>query len=296
VAAVEALNSASVQTLDANDQAKFFKIRESFDKLLKLTNTHCQKYAPIYVYVADCVTENLPVQKVLDYLAMNDFNNIIKSAEAIQDQSFELCVTLNSFIQLLKTKYSHAVFFNWQFLINTVTATAGVGMIVAGCIVPGAQPLIFTGAGVLIAAVTREAIHIKKYLSDKELDARLLELLNKLDETRNSVRSINVAASSLSEKLTLVMVALGVKGDNPKHLEYLKKMCTSYEDLDNALRIAIDQPVRKFEFAKKFANMSLAAGVGASIAVATAQVITNTDNTADALEVVAHSASTCIIL
>lgn len=134
--ACQSLDSAPVQMLEEEDVTTFFKIRAAYDELLKATHKHCRNYAPTYTFVADCLAAAAPqdveqtVASINDYLAKSDFGNVIQSAKAISEQSLEVCTQVNSFIALLKAKYSADVYFTWSFLVNVLIMTAGVGIVV----------------------------------------------------------------------------------------------------------------------------------------------------------------------
>jgi hypothetical protein len=300
VGAVSALDSAPVQKLDDKDKSSFFELREQFDKLILDTHAHCVNYAAVYVYVAHCMCDGVPEEGLLKYLANHNFSSIVESAKHISVSSCALCLRVKTFIQILKTKYSRAVFYSWDFFLNMFIAVAGVACVAAGCSVPGAQPFIVSGALLIVASFTREASRWRMLRSGRAVDSSINDLMVKLEHLRDSVSSIRTTATTYSEKLDLVKMALGMKDSgnevgNGINLKFIGQMCVAFEELQKAVQRAVGAKEITYGFNEKFAQAGIDISTAVVVTVATAQVVTNSETALDAVETVAH-VSSCSIM
>jgi hypothetical protein len=295
VQSVQAFESAPVKSLNPDDLQEFTKIRNDFEDCLKETHSYCVNYEAFYVYMRDGI-EVLTIEELQENLARNDFDSIVDVSRRITISCYDLCLKINTFIRKLEVTYSRATLFTWSFITSIVGCVAGIAIITAACIIPGAQLFAISGAFIALASGTKIATKVSEHGQNMKLDESLRELKLKLEHLLESVGELRAKSATLTKKVQLVKLALGMDKHRGTEAKYLKEMCEAFEELQLALNTAISTPSKKSNFLSQLSSATMTTGVVTAGIAATAVLSSNT--AAVAGEAVEHTASvlSCTIM
>jgi hypothetical protein len=286
--AVEKLESPPAG-LDVNDKEELGLIREEFKLLLVKTHSYCIDYAPVYKFLQDSY-EVFTVEEIKDYLLTKKFDEIVKDAKAITKISFQTSTRINRFIGTLKAKYTTRGYkFDGQFWAGILSSAAGIGLLVGSIFCPA---LVIPGALICAGGSLKLIVWYIKQRDNLVLDKELASLEIQLKGMQEDVNKIGTSADTLSEKASLIDIALGIGKSNGKEKEYIRDMCSAFDQLKTALHEAIGaNHVGKSSLLSDLATVTIASGV-----VAGAVAVTSSTTVRQVLpEVIEHS-RWCIIM
>lgn len=293
--ATRGLDSADTSSLDQHDKNTFLRIRTNFSSYLLSTDKYCDKYAIIFRFLRDSYNDkSIKREDLVNWLLKRNFHLVVRDADELYNQGRTLAFEIKDFIDLLNRKYSRSYFFNWKFFTLVLFCLSGIGMIIVGCVVPGMQLCIASGALTTVAGVSRLALRYQNFKKNGSIDERLRGLYGELQNTQQQLQVFDENVEVHRDSVHEIEILLELTRENEE--QYLIDACNSFDSLKKAINFYLYGPPKDKSPLCNLSTAALAAGavtVSASVLNASRPISNN-----DVIDLVEHSSSilSCTIM
>jgi hypothetical protein len=298
--AVEALRTENTASLKPEDAQEYLAIQAEFSDCLRKTNDYCMSYQPFYSYV-NAVADIYSIDRLREYLIKHDFDVIVDTVKDLASSFYNLGLRITNFQSALSQKYFSKNPF-WRYLGDVLLCLSGIAQIVVGCVVPGFQGLIVSGAVTTASGFVRLVVDYHDAVNNAKVMGDIKKLQEKLSTAQGHMVGLSRAARTHADKVKLVSIAFGMKEeDEPSEATdalfktFVKDMCASFDGLSQALDRAIDRKPDKPSVMQVMKTAAAGTATASSVATAAIVVVAANAQTGGAVEHAVLGVSWCVI-